>query len=161
MDVVGIVYHPEKEEAYPVALAVESWLQKQKVSTWLARGYDGDAEESVLREQPNPVRVEGHTDSRPINSFRFPSNWELSAARAASVVHLFVREQVDPERLVMVGYGEHRPRVDNDGPAGHAANRRVVLMVLAAPDTPGARPADVPDSIATAAPPAAGEGGES
>lgn len=104
----------------------------------------------LLRDEPNPLRVEGHTDSRPINSFRFPSNWELSAARAASVVHLFVREQVEPQRLVMVGYGEHRPKVDNDGPAGHAANRRVVLMVLAAPDTPGARQADVPPAIANA-----------
>ena len=106
----------------------------------------------LLREQPNPVRVEGHTDSRPISSFRFPSNWELSAARAASVVHLFIREQVAPERLVMVGYGEHRPKVANDGPAGHGANRRVVLMVLAAPDVPGARPADPPPPMATLAP---------
>lgn len=105
----------------------------------------------LLREQPNPVRVEGHTDSRPISSLRFPSNWELSAARAASVVHLFIREQVAPERLVMVGYGEHRPKADNDGPAGHNANRRVVLMVLAAPDVPGARPADAPPSLAALA----------
>ena len=112
----------------------------------------------LLREQPNPVRVEGHTDSRPISSFRFPSNWELSAARAASVVHLFIGEQVPPERLVMVGYGEHRPKVDNDGPAGHAANRRVVLMVLAAPGTPGAHHADLPPAIATAAEDAAQRG---
>ncbi len=104
----------------------------------------------LLRDEPNPVRVEGHTDSRPISSFRFPSNWELSAARAASVVHLFIREQVVPERLVMVGYGEHRPKVDNDGPDGHAANRRVVLMVLAAPDTPGAHHPDLLPAVAAA-----------
>lgn len=112
----------------------------------------------LLRDEPNPVRVEGHTDSRPISSYRFPSNWELSAARAASVVHLFIGEQVPPDRLVMVGYGEHRPKVDNDGPAGHAANRRVVLMVLAAPDVPGAHHADLPPAVATTdAEPAAGE----
>ncbi|WP_024890271.1 flagellar motor protein MotD [Luteimonas huabeiensis] len=98
----------------------------------------------LLRDTPNPVRVEGYTDDRPIRTAQFPSNWELSAARAASVVHLFVRERVAPERLVLVGYGEHRPKADNASEAGRNANRRVVLMVLAAPDTPGARQADLP-----------------
>lgn len=102
----------------------------------------------LLRDQPNAIRVEGHTDNRPINTARFPSNWELSAARAASVVHLFAREQVEPERLVMVGYGEHRPKVAETSDAARDANRRVVLMVLAAPGTEGARPADVPESLA-------------
>lgn len=103
----------------------------------------------LLRDQPNLVRVEGHTDSRPINTQRFPSNWELSAARAASVVHLFIREHVAPERLVMVGYGEHRPKADNNSVAGFDANRRVVLLVLASPDTPNARPADAPELHST------------
>jgi len=107
----------------------------------------------LLRDRPNPIRVEGHTDDRPIATARFPSNWELSAARAASVVHLFAREQVHPERLVMVGYGEHRPKVAETTDAARDANRRVVLMVLAAPGTEGARHADVPAAVA-AAPPA-------
>ncbi|MCD9034006.1 flagellar motor protein MotD [Luteimonas sp. Y-2-2-4F] len=117
----------------------------------------------LLRDTPNPVRVEGYTDDRPIRTAQFPSNWELSAARAASVVHLFVREQVAPERLMLVGYGEYRPKADNASEAGRNANRRVVLMVLAAPDTPGARQADLPPSalpardasgaVAAAAPP--------
>ena len=102
----------------------------------------------LLRDRPNPIRVEGHTDDRPINTARFPSNWELSAARAASVVHLFAREHIAPERLVMVGYGEHRPKVAETSDAARDANRRVVLMVLAAPGTQGARPADVPESLA-------------
>lgn len=102
----------------------------------------------LLHDQPNPVRVEGHTDDRPINNWRFPSNWELSAARAASVVHLFIHEDVAPERLVMVGYGEYRPKAAGIDEAARNANRRVVLMVLAAPDTPNARPADVPESLA-------------
>lgn len=50
MDVVGILYHPEKEEAYPVALAVQSWLQEHHVSTWMAQGYDGETQEEALRE---------------------------------------------------------------------------------------------------------------
>ncbi|MCD9008029.1 flagellar motor protein MotD [Luteimonas sp. XNQY3] len=96
----------------------------------------------VLRDLPNPIRIEGYTDDRPIATAQFPSNWELSAARAASVVHLFVRERFAPERLVMVGYGEYRPKAENDTDAGRNANRRVVLMVLATPDTgaPGPQP---------------------
>ncbi|WP_082672538.1 flagellar motor protein MotD [Luteimonas abyssi] len=88
----------------------------------------------VLGDSPNPIRVEGYTDDRPIRTLQFPSNWELSAGRAASVVHLFVRSGLRPERLVMVGYGEHRPKADNATEAGRNANRRVVLMVLAPPD---------------------------
>ena len=99
---------------------------------------------SVLRDLPNPIRIEGYTDDRPIATTQFPSNWELSAARAASVVHLFVRERFAPERLVMVGYGQFRPKAANDTDAGRNANRRVVLMVLAAPDAAGARAADHP-----------------
>ncbi len=91
----------------------------------------------VLRETPNPVRVEGYTDNRPINTVQFPSNWELSAARAASVVHLFSAQGVAPERLAMVGYGEHRPRADNLTEEGRNRNRRVVLIVLAAPGAAG------------------------
>lgn len=94
---------------------------------------------SVLRDLPNPIRIEGYTDDRPIATAQFPSNWELSAARAASVVHLFVRERFAPERLVMVGYGQFRPKAANDTDAGRNANRRVVLMVLA---TPGAAAPD-------------------
>ncbi len=96
---------------------------------------------NVLRDLPNPIRIEGYTDDRPIATAQFPSNWELSAARAASVVHLFVRERFSPERLVMVGYGQYRPKADNATDAGRNANRRVVLMVLATPD---ARPQDRP-----------------
>lgn len=95
----------------------------------------------VLRDLPNPIRIEGYTDDRPIATAQFPSNWELSAARAASVVHLLIRERFAPERLVMVGYGQHRPKADNATDAGRNANRRVVLMVLAAADTAAPSPA--------------------
>lgn len=106
----------------------------------------------VLRDLPNPIRIEGYTDDRPIATSQFPSNWELSAARAASVVHLFVTERFAPERLVMVGYGQYRPKADNTTDAGRNANRRVVLMVLATQDTASPRPASPPPAPAPATP---------
>ena len=84
----------------------------------------------VLKPFPNPIRVEGHTDDRPIRTTAFPSNWELSAARAASVVHQFTRQGIDPLRLEIVGFGEFHPRQTNDTNEGRNANRRVVVLVL-------------------------------
>jgi len=84
----------------------------------------------VLKPFPNPIRVEGHTDDRPIRTTEFPSNWELSAARAASVVHQFTRQGIDPLRLEIVGFGEFHPRQPNDTNEGRNANRRVVVLVL-------------------------------
>ncbi len=105
---------------------------------------------SVLREAPNGVRVEGYTDNQPIATAQFPSNWELSAARAASVVHLFADDGIAPQRLAMVGYGEFRARADNSTEAGRNANRRVVLIILA--DSAGSLAPDPPSQLnATAA----------
>src|SRR5882724_10330334 len=84
----------------------------------------------VLKPFPNPIRVEGHTDDRPIRTPSFPSNWELSAARAASVVHQFTRQGIDPLRLEIVGFGEFHPRQPNATIEGRNANRRVVVLVL-------------------------------
>jgi len=84
----------------------------------------------VLKPFPNPIRVEGHTDDRPIRTASFPSNWELSAARAASVVHQFTRQGIDPLRLEIVGFGEFHPRQPNGTIEGRNANRRVVVLVL-------------------------------
>ena len=84
----------------------------------------------VLKPFPNPIRVEGHTDNRPIRTAAFPSNWELSAARAASVVHQFTRQGIDPLRLEIVGFGEFHPRQPNETVEGRNANRRVVVLVL-------------------------------
>jgi chemotaxis protein MotB len=84
----------------------------------------------VLKPFPNPIRVEGHTDNRPIRTAAFPSNWELSAARAASVVHQFTRQGIDPLRLEIVGFGEFHPREPNATSEGRNANRRVVILVL-------------------------------
>jgi len=84
----------------------------------------------VLKPFPNPIRVEGHTDDKPIRTAEFPSNWELSAARAASVVHQFTSQGIDPLRLEIVGFGEFHPRQPNDTAEGRNANRRVVVLVL-------------------------------
>ena len=85
----------------------------------------------VLQDVPNGVRVEGHTDNVPIATAQYPSNWELSAARAASVVHLFADHGVQPQRLAMMGYGEFRPRESNDLAEGRNRNRRVMVIILA------------------------------
>ena len=82
-----------------------------------------------IRKINNQVQVEGFTDNEPINTFEYPSNWELSAARAASVVHLFTKYGIKPKRLSAVGYGEHHPIVDNSTKAGRERNRRVVIVI--------------------------------
>jgi chemotaxis protein MotB len=106
----------------------------------------------VLKPFPNPIRVEGHTDDRPIHTGAFPSNWELSAARAASVVHQFTKQGVDPLRLEIVGFGEFHPRQPNASAEGRNANRRVAVLVLqavsAAEETTARITADTPEAVA-------------
>jgi len=100
-----------------------------------------DALAATLVKYPNPVRVEGHTDDQPISTRDFPSNWELSAARAANVVHRFARAGISPQRLSVIGFGEYRPTQGNDTVAGRDANRRVVIVILAGEGAPA--PSDV------------------
>jgi chemotaxis protein MotB len=76
------------------------------------------------------VRVEGHTDDRPIRTTEYPSNWELSAARAASVVHLFMDHGIAPDRLAVLGFGQYRPAAANTSASGRNANRRVSIVIL-------------------------------
>lgn len=106
----------------------------------------------VLKPFPNPIRVEGHTDDRPIHTGAFPSNWELSAARAASVVHQFTKQGIDPLRLEIVGFGEFHPRQPNISAEGRNANRRVAVLVLeavtAAEETTARVTQDTPESVA-------------
>ena len=97
--------------------------------------------QSVL-ELRNPIRVEGHTDSRPISTPHFPSNYELSSARALSVVHYLRSHGVPGRRLQGVAFGEFRPRGDNATEAGRAENRRIEVLVLRTNGSPGATPAD-------------------
>ena len=86
---------------------------------------------AVIKTLPNSVDVEGHTDNIPIKNELFPSNWELSAARAASVVHLFTKYGVDPRRLSSIGYAEYRPKSSNATAEGRLLNRRVKIVILA------------------------------
>ncbi|WP_329610035.1 flagellar motor protein MotS [Microaerobacter geothermalis] len=90
----------------------------------------------LLKNIPNTVKVEGHTDNVPISTYRFPSNWELSTARASSVIRYFTEQGIDPQRLVAVGYGEYQPIAPNDTPEGRQKNRRVVIVIAAPNYTP-------------------------
>jgi chemotaxis protein MotB len=79
----------------------------------------------------NYIRVEGHTDNVPISNFRFPSNWDLSTARAtAMVTYLVSHSDLDPELMSAAGYGEFRPAEPNETEEGRAHNRRVDIVVL-------------------------------
>jgi chemotaxis protein MotB len=85
----------------------------------------------VIGKISSPVRVEGHTDNIPIRTDRFPSNWELSVARAVNVVKHFVeRGGILPQRLSVAGYGDSRPLVPNDTFENRARNRRVEIILL-------------------------------
>jgi len=84
-----------------------------------------------LEKIPNHIRIEGHTDSVPIRTARFPSNWELSTARAVNVVKYFTTAgPIAPERLSAVGYGQSRPLFLNDTPEHKARNRRVEIVLV-------------------------------
>lgn len=87
----------------------------------------------VIGTIDNYVRVDGHTDDLPTRTTVFPSNWELSTARACSVVRFFVDKMgLDPERFSAQGYADNRPKVDNTSPENRETNRRVEIIVLTA-----------------------------
>ncbi|NLL17594.1 MAG: OmpA family protein [Clostridia bacterium] len=86
----------------------------------------------LFQRLPFQIHVEGHTDSRPISNIQFPSNWELSGARASRVIRFFTEEhQLDPHKFAAVGYGEFRPVAPNDTEANMQLNRRVVMVIRA------------------------------
>ncbi len=84
----------------------------------------------VLNKVDNDIQVEGHTDNVPINNAMFPSNWELSAVRASSVVRLFLESGMNEKRLVAMGHGANQPVDSNETTEGRLRNRRVQLMIL-------------------------------
>jgi chemotaxis protein MotB len=85
----------------------------------------------IITSTGNYIRIEGHTDNIPMNSEIYPSNWELSSARAISVVRLFVDiAKATPDKFLAVGYGEYRPVADNKTEAGRAKNRRIDIIIL-------------------------------
>jgi chemotaxis protein MotB len=141
------------EKDLVVVRKTELWVEIEIKTDILFASGSADLDEAavpVLRElaailapHPNRLRVEGHTDDVPISTWQFPSNWELSAARGASVLRLLVAHGLDPQRMAVIGMGEHDPRADNATAQGRNANRRVTIVLLA-------------DAAAPAPPPAAG-----
>lgn len=84
----------------------------------------------VVRHVPNVINVEGYTDDVPISTGIYPSNWDLSSARATNVVKELVKNEIPPNRLSAVGYGEFHPIGDNNNEEGRFKNRRVVLVLM-------------------------------
>jgi len=82
-----------------------------------------------LKELDLPITIEGHTDNTPIHTKRFPSNWELSAARATAVLRLFMQCGYDPNKLSAAGCGQYRPIAPNTTPEGRAKNRRIEIVI--------------------------------
>ncbi|WP_297835491.1 flagellar motor protein MotD [Pseudomonas sp.] len=83
----------------------------------------------ILSPFDNPVHVEGFTDDQPIRTAQYPTNWELSSARAASIVRMLAIDGINPARMASVGYGEFQPVASNTTAEGRAHNRRVVLVI--------------------------------
>ena len=108
---------------------------------------------SLLATDNHEIQVEGHTDNIPISNALYPSNWELSAVRAGSVVRLFIDHGVSEDRLTAVGEGPKKPVGSNDTPEGRARNRRVTITILSMlPDVKTEVPiGDSPDQVAPGA----------
>ncbi len=120
---------------FPSATAEPS-AQAQAIFTEIAE---------IINHYSNPVQIEGFTDNVPISNSRYPTNWELSSARAAAIVKWLVGKGVAPERLAAVGYGEYQPLVPNDSEVGRAQNRRVAVMIAKRKiERPRATPAQLP-----------------
>lgn len=154
----------------------EEWLEIELKSSLLFASGDARANSAaqpimqamadMVRDSELPIRVEGFTDDRPIANDIYPSNWELSSARAASMVKLLVDNGISPKRLVAVGYGEYQPIAANDSEEGRAENRRVVLLISRSaslrPNLPRHEPASptATDSAVTQDVPADGTGAQ-
>jgi len=116
----GIALEIPEDSLFPSAEAVPS-ARAKGVLEWLAR---------VLSDSQYSIRVEGHTDNRRMSSTQYPSNWELSAARAATVVRALQQEGLAAERLSAMGLADTHPKADNLTEQGRALNRRVDLVLL-------------------------------
>ncbi len=149
----------------------EEWLAIELKSSLLFQS--GEAEPGVdaqpilaalagtVRDGGLPIRVEGFTDDQPIASDIYPSNWELSSARAASIVKMLAENGVAENRLAAIGYAEFQPVQANDSEQGRAANRRVVLMISrAARLRPQISSPPAAESVTVPSPSASGSAGQ-
>lgn len=84
----------------------------------------------LINTVPNPISIEGHTDNVPAHNTIYTSNWELSAARAASVLHYFESQKVQANRMQFSGFGEYQPLYPNDTDENRQSNRRVTVVIL-------------------------------
>lgn len=110
----GILFDVGKSEIKPDAISILSKV--------------GD---ELVNYKDNDIKIEGHTDNTPINTFKYPNNWYLSAARAISVATYFTGvKNISPTRISTEGYGEHRPKVPNDTPKNRSINRRVEIKII-------------------------------
>jgi len=110
----------------------------------------------VLRTMPDrKFQVAGHTDNVKIQTARFPSNWELSTARAVEVLKLLVESGMDPKNVSAAGYGEFAPVAPNDAPDGRAKNRRIEIALQPNLEELAAVTAPEPSAPPAAPPPAA------
>lgn len=89
-----------------------------------------DAIYNIISKLPNPIEIDGYTDNTPIHTPIFPSNWELSTDRAASVAKYFISKGFDPAKIKIAGYGKYHPLVPNTTPQNKAQNRRVEITIL-------------------------------
>jgi chemotaxis protein MotB len=120
-----------KKEGLVVSLR-EMGFYESGSSTMRASSVEAiDRLSKVIIPRTENLRIEGHTDNIPIHNSHFPSNWELSTARATELVRMFiVRYHVEPNRLSAAGFAEYHPVDDNDSPEGRARNRRIDIVIL-------------------------------
>ena len=138
-DLVSEKFAPLIDDQLVQVSSNELWLQIELKDSILFQSGDAAPSEqalaifneiaAILKPYNNPIQVEGYTDNIPINSPRYPTNWELSSARASAIVKVLASQGVSPERLAAVGYGEYQPVATNTTPDGRAQNRRVAIMV--------------------------------
>jgi chemotaxis protein MotB len=121
-----------------VSLEISDSILFQPASAGLTADGAGLLDELAVAfaEQPYSLSVEGHTDNVPIQTARFPSNWELSSARAAMVTRRLIERGMAADRVRAIGYGDTRPRADNGTPEGRASNRRVSFVLQASSPEP-------------------------
>ncbi|WP_041523316.1 flagellar motor protein MotD [Gilvimarinus agarilyticus] len=127
------------DEQFMQVSSNEMWLQVELRDSILFSSGSAEVSETageifsrvakIIAKVNNPVQIEGFTDNVPIQTGRYPSNWELSSARASALVKWLVEDGIAPVRLAAVGYGEYQPVASNDTEEGRTQNRRVAIMI--------------------------------
>ncbi len=125
--IVGDRFVFQSEVLFDPANAQLSDAAKQRLAI-VASAFK-DISKEIPTDIPWVLRVDGHTDKRPINTAQFPSNWELSSARAISVVNFLISQGIPPDRLVAAGFGEYDPVDPADTDTAYQKNRRIELKL--------------------------------